>query len=328
MLQSEAMTRSVTTPAKRRLTPGAEVLALGWVPDGGWRWVDRSEVTPNGEREAPVSGLGMWLVPYGQPKRLQRAITPSVALREFLAIDPQDHRLAALARDGRGSVLVQDVRAALAAGPDQRPAQVAAFASKYGWLGRPQTLVAVDGGHVIPGEPLCAWLRELWLLRSLSDMLRACDRLERMGDWSTASAKAAQDELIAQAAHAGLPVRPGAARKAGPDALIRESRVAVRTALVPRLVGQFSAVLVADDGPVERFVPATLAAALELELARKATKSELPWVACAKCGTLFEQRRRDKIYCDNTCVKRASRAKLDAKRQRDREQAAQLEGKA
>jgi hypothetical protein len=277
------------------------VLALGWQPVDGWRWADRSEVRPDGERGAPVSGLGMWLIPQGQRRQLGRPVNPAMALDAFLKIDP-----------------------ALSAEPDQRPAQVEAFASKYGWLGRPQTLIPVDGGQVIPGEPLRTWLEELWLLRSLSAMLQVCDRWESAGRRDHVDTDALTSELIALAALAGLPVKPGAARNAPPDALIEQARKAVRKALQPRLAGQFSAVLVADDGPVERFLPVTLAAALELELARRAVKSGLEWVACQApgCTNTFARKRVTGTYCSDSCRKAANRAK------RSKQQTAQLEGTA
>ena len=215
-----------------------------------------------------------------------------------------------------------DLAAAHSGEPDQRLDAVAHFAATFGWLGRPQALIPADRGSLFSGESMTLWLDEIWRLQKLNAVLEFCDRLERLGtipDW-----KAMLKKLTAKA---GVPARYREFEAAGPQMRISEARVAVQRTLERRLKGQFSAVLVTGHGPVERFVPDTLAAALELGLARRAAEQGKRWVKCAVCDEPIVQRRRrsDTPTCGKFKCKKANyRARL----RRDREQAAQLEGTA
>jgi len=268
------------------------VLALGWAPEGGWRWADRAEVRPVSDEELVWEGdPGPWLVPVGTAQESKR-LAPSHALREFLKL----------------------------AEADPRPARIAEYASRFGWLGRPQLLEPADGSPRFRGESLRTWLEEMALLGRSHAVLEECDRIDRSDARPDRGRTAAAqvDHLLEVQRRAALRVNLTVSRATrGPvENLIRELRLGVRERLQAYLQGQFSGVLVMGNGPVERFVPATLAATLELELARQAAKSGRPWATCAApgCENRLAVLRRgagktSSTYCSDACRKRVSRAR-------------------
>jgi hypothetical protein len=273
-----------------RTDPAAETLAFGWVPEGGWRWADRAEVQPASYGDVVwVGDPGPWLVPVGGPRKQVRAASQH-ALREFLKLTEAD----------------------------SRPARITEYASRFGWLGRPQPLTRVNGGLGLRGESLRIWLEELALLGTYRAVLDACDQIERSTARTDQVAGAQRHQLLEaqQSAALSVSLTETQAKSSRPEDLIRELRLRVRESLESYLQGQFSAVLEQRQGPVERFVPATWAAALELELARQAIKSDRKWATCAApgCKNRFAVHRggdgkTSHRYCSDVCRKRVSRHK-------------------
>ncbi|MGH7611642.1 MAG: hypothetical protein ACREN4_06455 [Candidatus Dormibacteria bacterium] len=325
--------------------PGALSRAYGWVPSEGWRWATDLEVTPFDEEphgrqmaalfthslglleqplnpsdqwgllahrwgrerleraiaEAPErAGAGLWLVPAGRfkPEGLEvayRRIPRRAALKAFLGIDSR------LPADWSEE--------------DTRPAQIMKYASRFGWLGKPQLLVPSDGSPSIRGEPIMTWLEELSLLRRLSSVLKGCQQLGRSTEGRADRTRALAAQLTAlfgAAELAGLSGASGHGAPADPSlgrvtTLISTARTGVRQILEPRLRGQFSAELNTDGpGPLERYVPASLAALLELELARQAVDLGRSWGVCPVCQTPFEVTRGGtgktrKQFCSPGC---------------------------
>jgi hypothetical protein len=269
---------------------GAELLAVGWVPKDGWRWASDSEMTLKGKEYLVASEKWLqvaeqygprWLVPLGAPKWVR--IRPPWALRAFLQLG------------GSGSDLPVELM-------PQLRLQIADYAARYGWLGRPQPLILTDGGGEVRGEEFKTWADEIVLLGGVSRLLDTCDRIQRSDALPRRGVMAARVEQLTEAATAaGLNLSPAAR----PDDLIREARRGARAILTPRLRGQFSARLLDPLGvPVERYVPSTLAATLELELARRAVKSDpsqKAWQTCRWCQILFEPKRSDQRSCSEQC---------------------------
>lgn len=287
--------------------PGAELLALGWVPEGGWRWASDLQMTPEPDLASDADRLfgPRWLVPLGAPKWVR--IRPASALRAFLQLG------------GSGSDLPVETMPRLRL-------QIADYAARYGWLGRPQPLILTDGGGEVRGEEFKTWLDEIVLLGRVSKLLDTCDRIQRSDALPRRGVIAARVKQLSEAATAaGLNLSP-AARS---DDLIREARRGARALLTPRLSGQFSARLLDSRGvPVERYVPSTLTAALELELARRAVKSDpkqKPWRTCPWCQILFAPKRSDANFCSNKCryafrdAHRSPEAKAKAKAKRQQQ---------
>lgn len=320
------MTASVTTDL------GSAVLSLGWVPVAGWRWADDLEFHPDGEgtnadrmREhwrsflelldrpqdegnqssvfahrhgrgwlesrlaavSEVAGTGTWLVPAGPseiPARRVR-IQGADTLSAFLRLPIKPHWTFDGEDDPRGAI--------------------GAFASSYGWLGHPQHLIP----NSIPnpttlGEPVRLWLEEFWRLRRLDDLLTECGRLERSTARLDLRATPPYGRLVELARLAGFTAKVTTGRV---DELIRQVRMGVREILQPRLRGQFSVVLVDKDGPVKKFVPATLLAAMDLALVERTVRPEQAWGECPACGTQWPKGRANKKTCGTACRQVESR---------------------
>jgi ribosomal protein S27AE len=68
------------------------------------------------------------------------------------------------------------------------------------------------------------------------------------------------------------------------------------------------------DGNVY-YVPASLLAAVYVAFQDEIIKGVRTERACARCGSVFTVRRKDKIYCSDNCAKRASDARRRALRE-------------
>lgn len=283
------------------------MLAVGWIPTDGWRWASDSETTIKGEEYLAAYPRWLqvaerdgprWLLPVGAPKWVR--IRPASALRAFLQL-------------GVGVPQVPD------AWPPLLRDRILTFAGRYGWLGRSRLLTLTNGGGEVRGELLGTWVHELALLGGVSQLLDACERVQRSDARPSRAVMADRVGQLTEAATvAGLTLSPAAR----PDDLIREARRGARALLAAELRGQFSARLLDSRGaPVERYVPLTLAATLALEVARRAGRSDpsrKPLRSCRTCRALFEPKRSDAYSCSDRC----RYAYRDAKKPRPRGRAA------
>lgn len=293
-----------------------------------WGRTRLERVLEEARRAHPWDWRGPWLVPVGDEGKTVRWRRGDV-LADFLHLEQ----------------VRRTMPGPLAGSDTPLLAAILAFAGKWGWLGRPVNLVPVGGGRVIPGEPLRAWLSELSLLSGLVAVLDACDRAERAAWLSGSRGTQVRDELVKAVLDAGrrlgwvfVTVRSAqrrdlAIRGARVSDVVRQARAKVRAALLPGLSGQFSPFLEEQGrGVVERFVPVTLAASLELAVARRTVGSDADWRVCPVCESQFVPKRRDQVYCSRRCFDRHRQQVSPRPAGRKRPKAAQnqrrTEGKA
>ncbi len=237
---------------------------------------------------------------------------------------------------------------------------MAGFAGDYGLLGEPVTLKMPDGRWV-GGEPLQLWQREVdtvgELARALDEAAKATEDVRFLpalaGRFSLQPVVGGQPELTFTYGRASMPVTFGmtGVRHKPADLVDAWQRVkklptqrdiaelaervrgCAQWAIESRLQGQHVGIRYGDyrrpGSQPPQIIPATLLGAIYLQLDRKVRtmprhRSARPLVACAwgPCPNWVEPvRQQERYYCGNTCRQRA-------KRHRDSEQAALLEGKA
>jgi hypothetical protein len=182
-------------------------------------------------------------------------------------------------------------------------ADVLTYASKHGWLGKPEQVPSLGGVMAESTE---------WWLEQVASVKQTLDLIERALRVSKAPSERDRRALQEAVQDAGLALNPTPGTR--PRTTVAESALALAALRIESRLADLVAFRIRPQphGTIS-YIPRNPLGAIYLELARQLTARTPRWHNCEYCGRPFLASRRDARFHSDTCRSNARHHRRKAK---------------